>query len=580
MLVSTILRKLPESLEWMVLFDIAAVRTVADDRLMKEMYFIDQGIDLAPFSHVVLTSMGRYLSPMGETGNFIHGETSEPWPGDQGPSLYDRFSKQIGLFPVDQAHSFALGQLPSYEPVVLHIEIHDGIAHARTLFSKNPSHQHYELLQAVGARYVATEPRRGGLCVVHFQNRLPEHFNAAMLSHFSRTSNCNQLFLLHGNIDAELEAGLLESSEKRIRWKRSVAFQGLEALTGRALAQAMPMLWEAPPPQEPVYFGDVDPLAIALAALRLHPESALCEQLEQRLNKEKLRGLWSFQSNDLETSMDSTLVLLALNDKEAVLELERFNDGNGGYVPQLWAAAASPGKMLFEPEKRHWCQADYATTCFVAAQRKKTGLPPIPATVRFIREGFSSRSGLYYANPYFVDWAVAQAIAGDEDSKDLREQLLGEILSSINEDYTFGRYDRPLSTALAILALDALGYHGRVLRAAQLALTYGFDEKGLLPVTKPFYSSLIVDSAEKGPKNVSVRGYTLGIHYHVDAHRMVGTALAALALSVPRMKDEPDKDAFNKPPHDPPPRYACADHIEYVSRFALPRYLKQELPTG
>ena len=46
----------------------------------------------------------------------------------------------------------------------------------------------------------------------------------------------------------------------------------------------------------------------------------------------------------------------------------------------------------------------------------------------------------------------------------------GQELASVNEDGSFGRYDVPVSTALAILALTSLGVGGQTVRRARLRL--------------------------------------------------------------------------------------------------------------
>ncbi len=77
MLASQIVRTLPGSLEWMVLFDLSTLRRLVADEVVKAMYSLPRGMDLDPYSHVVLTSQGTLvalrdeptlLEPTGETG--------------------------------------------------------------------------------------------------------------------------------------------------------------------------------------------------------------------------------------------------------------------------------------------------------------------------------------------------------------------------------------------------------------------------------------------------------------------------------------------------------------------------------
>jgi hypothetical protein len=210
----------------------------------------------------------------------------------------------------------------------------------------------------------------------------------------------------------------------------------------------------------------------------------------------------------------------------------------------------------------------------------------------------SSRSGLYFANPYLVDWVLARAISHEQSAAPLRQQLLSEVLVSINADYSFGQYDIALSTALAILSMAALGFRGRTMRAAQLRLLefIDIDTEGRWPVSIPFYSSLRLapDIPTKdllelslinafAPKTAihqqrqirNIENQYHGISLYWDVHSCISTSLAVLALSEPcsqTQQDLPDRQ------QDVHPRYRCHNHCEYIAKFALPPYLAtQEL---
>ena len=58
-----ILQKLPATLDWMVLFNLTLLRALADDATVKAMFFLSNTANLATYSHVILTSQGRYLAP-------------------------------------------------------------------------------------------------------------------------------------------------------------------------------------------------------------------------------------------------------------------------------------------------------------------------------------------------------------------------------------------------------------------------------------------------------------------------------------------------------------------------------------
>lgn len=91
---------------------------------------------------------------------------------------------------------------------------------------------------------------------------------------------------------------------------------------------------------------------------------------------------------------------------------------------------------------RHWCQPDYGTTCLVSALRAQSGLVRKPP-VEHLEHGYEGRGGLFFANPYMVDWTLAQVLQGSASASDLRGRLATDVLASINEDGSFGRYDVP-----------------------------------------------------------------------------------------------------------------------------------------
>ena len=204
-----------------------------------------------------------------------------------------------------------------------------------------------------------------------------------------------------------------------------------------------------------------------------------------------------------------------------------------------------------------------------------SGLPgriPLAALTRRL----DTRSALYFANPYLVDWCLAEAVREDPEAAETRASLGEEIASSVNEDFSFGRYDVGFSTALAILALAALGRRGRLLRAAQLRLLREVD--GVTPAAPatPFYYTFGVVGAPDGrlpipvQGRISVAGELHDLHLLEDTYRLVTTAVLLLALAEPcdpSLLDLPDAG------HSPHGRYACPSAADYVRAHALPPYL-------
>jgi len=609
MLVSEILYTLPASLEWMVLFNLSSIRTFVNEDIIKAMYHLPTEINLTPYSHVVLANSGRFLA-LADQSRLVEAVSGKSWSRERiSHSLFDRFAEQLALFPVDEADCLGLGELDSYPPVLLHIKIQEGIGQAQAIFEREPSREHYELLQAVGVKFLGGEAKEK-YYLAQFQNRLPAHIHAGFLSHFSRTAHCNLFFLQHGNIDPPLENGLLNAAEGRIAWARNRSINALTKLAQEACQRSLSMICQSPPPTPNFPYGDLVPLGFVLNALNrsinfsqdLDASEAKSildarEALRQFLGNQRQDNLWAFHSNRLITSTDSALILQGFKDPLGVEALERFADGKGGYYPQLWSTDQQPRKMVFDQSCRHWCQADYATTCMVKELRQDAELKT-KTPLDYLAAKMSSRSGLYFANPYLVDWVLARAISHEQSAAPLRQQLLSEVLVSINTDYSFGQYDIALSTALAILSMAALGFRGRTMRAAQLRLLefIDIDTEGRWPVSIPFYSSLRLapDIPTKdllelslinafAPKTAihqqrqirNIENQYHGISLYWDVHGCISTSLAVLALSEPcsqTQQDLPDRQ------QDVHPRYRCHNHCEYIAKFALPPYLAtQEL---
>jgi hypothetical protein len=187
---------------------------------------------------------------------------------------------------------------------------------------------------------------------------------------------------------------------------------------------------------------------------------------------------------------------------------------------------------------------------------------------------FERRSALFFANPYLVDWVLALAIAEDRDAIDLRDRLTREILASANQDGSFGRFDQPLSTALAIVALATLGHRSRTIRVAQLRLLEALEPQGQGPATTPFYATeqLPAQPASgviRGRGMLSAGGEWHALSLYEDTHRMVLGAFAVLALQT---SCDP-RERATAPQQSPHPRYLAPSAARYIEAFALPPYL-------
>lgn len=625
MQVSDILRALPASLPWMVFFRLEPLRPLAEEQTIREMFFLPPATDLDGYSHVVLTPEGPCLAPRAGTALERSGGRLEPLPV-RTASLGERFADRLSLFPLDQADCLGIGELPPFPPVALFLQVRSGVGEGQALFCQAPSAEQYGLLRAVGVDYLGGETR-GPYFVARFRNRLPHHIEAGRLANFRRTGHCNLFFLQHGWIDTRLEAGLIRASEDRVAAARERCQQALEQLGQEACHRTLALTCLSPPPGRPFPYGDLVPLGFLLRALwRPEPSSSPAppaafsrgangaeaqaqpgageaggrssrsssgrtrSEVGELLEARRQGKLWSYHTGGLPTATDTALVLQGMCDPAAVEALEVFADGQGGYTPQRWSADGQPGTMRISEANRHWCQADYWTTCLVRALRREAGLPTRTASAS-LEAGFERRSGLYAAHPAMVDWALAWAIQGDETAAGLRERLRAEVLASMNDDDSFGAYDQPLATAFGILTLAALGCRTRLLRLAQLRLLAFMDAAGEWPEVIPFYSTLVQDRSRltaralldllwNDPRKqlIRVNEQDHAVSFYADSHRMLMTAVAALALAEPCCPEERGTEGAERRSVARHPRYECRSHSEYIAQFALPPYLEGDLP--
>jgi hypothetical protein len=581
-----ILDLLPASVDWMVFFKLSAIRPWAQDAQMKAMFFLPEQVDLATFTHIALSSQGRYLVPQDGPSLYLVDNGQAQAKSHSGTSLLQRYHRLLETLPAEEPDCLGLGKKPDLPPVILHIAIRDGDGHAHAIFHRKPSGADFELLKAVGVEYQGGYSA-GSDFVASFRNRLPVHLHSGSLAGYSRTGNCNLFFLNHGEIDRHLAAGLIQASDNRTAWGRETGLAALGRLGSLARQKCLAMTCQPPPPENRFGYGDLVPLGFLLKALNQSSKDTLAEptaQVREVLLAGRRHELWSFHSGRLVTATDSALILQALPDREGVEALERFSDGEGQYYPQLWSQTKQPDRMVISDCNAHWCQPDFATTCLVRSLRAEAGLPQV-TPLRHLENRFETRSGLYFANPYLTDWALANAIRNETDAAELKERLLREILSGMNDDHSFGAYDLALSTSFAILALAALGCRGRLLRLAQLQLLSMMDQTvGTWPECTPFYSTFLTSEHPENRASSAGDGFArlsqilnVGESRHelslyIDTHRMIATAVAVLALGEqcdPGVRDLELRDAAGLHP-----RYTCRSHAQYIRDFALPPYVE------
>jgi hypothetical protein len=577
--VKRILEHLPADLEWTVVFRAATLRRFVDDGTFRAMFFLSAELSLEDVSHVVLSARGRAVA----RGEEIVGVGDTPLQlGGGGPDLASAFASELGHLRLERCDCVGIGRRPGDAPAILGLEIGaEGRGEAVAVLQRVPETGDYDLLRAAGVEFLGTT-QDGPRVLARFGHRLPTHVHAGALAGFTRTHHCNQFFFNHCTLDVDLRSGLQQAGRDRLEAGRRAVAAAAAELTRLATKRALPMTCEPPPPEAPFAYGDVVPLGFLLRGMRLGPSPAgalaalthrlLAEELADTLRGARQGDLWAFHRGRLVTCTDSALVLLGLQDADGVAALERFRQPDGGYLPQLDAPQDADGSMRAAPENAHWRQADFATTLLVAGLRGEAGLAPA-TPLAWIAERLDGRSGLFFADPWLVDWCTAMGLAAyGPQAAPLRERLEAEVLGSVNDDGSFGHHDRPLSTALAILALGALGHRSRAIRSAQLRLLEALHPPRPWPATRPFYSTFVSPGGgADAPAHVRVAGQVHEVSTYRDEPRTVLAGLVALALAVECDPDLPD--AAFRAGRRPHPRYRCATAFDYLAAHALPPYV-------
>ena len=586
-----ILGSLPADLDWMVLFQLSAIRSWVDEPQMKAMFRLPAHLDLGPISHVVLTSQGRMVAPLDGFALLEPNEGNLRQISQPTETLLDRNRALFETFQPEEAACLAFGRSdPS--PVLLHLVVRGGAGFAKAIFHREPTRHNYRLLRAIGVEYLGGHWTDTGF-VALFRNLLSNHLHAALLSGYARAGNCNRFFLNHGEIDRKIESGLLQAAEDRIAWGKERGLTAIRELAEQACCGEMTMTCEPPPPRNSFACGDLVPIGFLLNALN---QTSSCEieraraSLRDKLTSARQGALWSFHAKWLVTSIDSALVMQGLPDREGIEALERFSDGHGAYYPQLWSQHREGDRMAIRMANAHWCQADFAATCLVRGLRARFGLPT-RTPLEYLERHFDARSSLFFANPYLTDWALASALAADPGAKKVKQRLREEILASRNHDHSFGTFDVGISTGFAILALALLGYRGQLVRDAQFCLLDMMDPvRGTWPESIPFYStrrqarrscygrSADADTLAHSAQIIGVNGNCFELWLYRDAHSMVSTSVAVMALGedcdVQRDDELPGQGL------EVHPRYRCTSHAEYVAQFALSSYAGYEEEPG
>lgn len=566
MLIGQTLRHLSGDLRWAVVFDVAAIADVVGADAFARAVGMPATVTRRA-DHVALTSDGPCLLTGADSS------LTEPrW------SLSDAYADMLAELDTSVAHCLAVGRQAPWPPVAMGVHLDGSLGTAVAMFQRRPTAADLRHLSAVGVTY------RGGSEVgtwfrAAFTIDLAAHFAAAIRAGFQRTGNCNQFFLEHGTLSPNTRLGLRLAGMQTVAAGRDLAGQALLRVVSTApetyaMKRRPPMLGRASRYGDNITLAAVSGAARRLSGPLADDGQAIARTLSNLLQQRSRHGLWAFHHGGLPTAIDSALVLTGLggarpSDQE---RFAAFRTDEGAYLPQL--SGDGTFAMPTDDGNRHWCQPDFVTTCLIATFGASS-----PDAAAWAGKRFATRSGLFVANPYLVDWAFARLLAAADT--DTGQRLAAEVLATQHRDGAFGTYDVALSTAAAILTLDALGVRGEAVRAAQTRLTSLMTQSGTFPPTTPFYSAMCLKPEQLTPAiaariALGERRWQVarigqdhyGVTFYSDSLGLLTSAIAVHALSVhcrrPMATDHP-VDTLHA-------RYRCRTHLDYVARFALPPY--------
>lgn len=582
MTANDILESMPHTVPWFVLFRLEPFRAVAEPTTLQAMFKLASIDSLDGSSHILLTPAGPVSVDM-RTGH-LKQDQGLPIPSiSPADSIKVRYQRRLRRLPPTEPDCLGFANLGQDQLVLLHVTLSDllvgrAVAHLPT----KPQTNHYDLLAAVGVRYLRGEWRDDVFEAV-FENRLTQHLLAAALAGFSRTERCNQFFFNACRVTEDIRSGLESAHRDRTARGRERTLRALRNLSDATLEHRLSLTAIPPAPMPPYPYGDLVPLGFVLQALRtdITTKGSLdrVERVRQHLLANRQDGLWSYHTGGLPTATDTVLVSQGMFSDETAPALEQFRDRQAwGFLPQLAEATPATARhMAITPGNKHWCQPDYPTTCLALAELERSGRPVTGDDVQPLADRFPTRSGLFFANPYLVDLALAKLLgniigSGGTDRNDglrreLTNRLVAELTASMNPDGSFGTFDPWLSTSAAILALAELNAAPHHIRAGQLRLLSWIEEDGTLPTATPFYSS---HATQRGPESSESSAADHAITWYCDPHRLITTACAVLALSAQPSPGDPDQATDSAAVSHP--RYRVG--IEsYVREYAIPTYL-------
>ena len=546
-----------------VAFHLPTVRQVADDEQVRGMYFLDDQVDLDEIEAIAMSVGGpaRLL----RDGTILLPPAC-PRSANSGPSLLESHASELKhLEPLGQL-CIGVGRLPGLPPVALALDFKDGFARGAAVLRSEPHGAGLDLLPAIGVRLLGSSTLPDGRVRLEIENRLEAHLDAARLSSFQRTNQCNRFFLSHGDAGGDIENGLLQAAQVRIAEGRRRVSAAVISLARRAIDEGLSLHMRAPGRSETTPYGDLVPLGFLGAALERiaasNEESAskagpLLADLRAHLESHRRSWGWGYSRGCIPTSTDTALVALA-GVTPNFEGMETLRGPTGGFTPQLVAEDAGPDAMQRSEATAHWEMEDVPTTALIETLRMDAGLEAGVDAAWFLKR-IPKWAGLYFTPPMLGFWSIAGFLArleqqhassseGDEDDTkktsperiDNLKGVLAHLLDShLEPGSRHDSFNPVLDESLMVLARAELGAVDRASLIGQLRMLDAWEHpRG---VETPFYSTLVnpparsieeIMAIQSDPHRAFVHGRVHKASTYEDPDRLVVTALACLALHV------------------------------------------------
>lgn len=323
------------------------------------------------------------------------------------------------------------------------------------------------LLSIVGVDLKEVIPEEGKWKVI-IDHRLQDHLALGN----ANAGFCTKYFADGMRLDSDIRSALFESLMRRVEAEREEINLFIDKYFEEYTVTSH--LMRRQPSGFPI--GNVAPYGLVLPSLADEKATAVRERLG-RLERE---GLFPFSDGYSATLADACLALEHL-DEVSSAGLLKLRTETGGFLPQS-CDGEYPDEMIF------WCQEDYGFSAWAQSILARDGLAS-HETHAYLLENIERRASLFIANPLFVNYLTARGLRVYGLSEERARELVEDTLSYVNSDYSFGDFDKSLSTVLALSTLSQCGYFGPQFVRGVIYLLRQCHDGDCGPST-PYYSAV------------------------------------------------------------------------------------------